>query len=127
MRRKIAMLSVLGLLGAGLGCQHIGGKCDCQAHPSDAIIQGPTAPYPAIPVSALPVVPVIPPAKTNGKTEPKVDDKVDKKPESKPEPKKVEKNETSGELPQLPVLPQTPRQPEQETAEPVFKAPPNRN
>ena len=57
MRRRIAILSVLGLLGAGLGCQHIGGKCDCQAHPSDAVLPGPTNPYPTAPTSGVPVVP----------------------------------------------------------------------
>ena len=74
MRRLISTLAVLGLAGAGLGCQHIGGKSDCQAHPSDAVIQGPTNPYPAVPVAALPAVPNIPPA-TNGKPEIKVEEK----------------------------------------------------
>jgi hypothetical protein len=64
MRRIIATFSVLGLLGAGLGCQHIGGKCDCQAHPSDAVIPGPTPPYPAVPVGA--VTPAIPPSTPPG-------------------------------------------------------------
>jgi hypothetical protein len=45
MRRRIAMLSVLGLLAAGMGCNHIGGKSDCGANPADAVIAGPTPPY----------------------------------------------------------------------------------
>ena len=57
MRRIIATFTVLGLLGAGLGCQHIGGKCDCQAHPADAVIAAPTPPYPAAPVVGATPVP----------------------------------------------------------------------
>lgn len=64
MRRRIAILSVLGLLGAGLGCQHIGGKCDCQAHPSDAVLPGPSNPYPTAPVVGTTVPP--PPIKAPG-------------------------------------------------------------
>lgn len=79
MRRTFAMLGVLSGLGAGLGCQHIGGKHDCQAHPSDAVIAEPTAPYASIPVAALPSATTIPPADNNGK------DKA--KPEAKPETK----------------------------------------
>lgn len=87
MRRTIAMLSVLGGLGAGLGCQHIGGKCDCQAHPSDSVILPPSAPYAAIPVAALPALPAA--DKDKGKVEPK--------PETpKPDAKK-NKNEESNE------------------------------
>ena len=66
MRRIIATFGVLGLLGAGLGCQHIGGKCDCGAHPADAVILGPTPPYPAIPVGGVTLIPPIPPAVPNG-------------------------------------------------------------
>lgn len=50
MIRRISMLSVVGLLVAGFGCRHIGGKCDCGAHPADAVIAGPTTPYPTAPV-----------------------------------------------------------------------------
>lgn len=42
-------MSVLSLVVAGLGCKHVGGKCDCQGNPNDGIIVGPTAPYPAGP------------------------------------------------------------------------------
>jgi len=69
MRQRIAMMSVLGFLAAGLGCQHIGGKCDCQAHPGDAVIHGPTTPYPTAPAPApgASMMPTpIPPA-NNGK------------------------------------------------------------
>jgi hypothetical protein len=59
------MLSVLGLLVAGLGCRHVAGKCDCGAHPSDAVMTGPTNPYPAVLAPGMapavkPVVPVVP-------------------------------------------------------------------
>jgi hypothetical protein len=48
MSRRIAMMALLGgLIAAGLGCRHIGGKCDCQSNPADAVMQGPTPPYPA--------------------------------------------------------------------------------
>ena len=65
MRRSFALLPVLGLFGAALGCQHIGGKNDCGAHPSDAVIAPPTNPYPFAPVGGVIVPPIIPPA--NGK------------------------------------------------------------
>ncbi len=50
MRRYIALMSVLAALVAALGCQHIGGKCDCGYNPSDHQITGPTNPHPAAPV-----------------------------------------------------------------------------
>jgi hypothetical protein len=66
MRRRIAMMSVLGLLAAGLGCKHIGGKCDCTAHPADAALPGPTNPYPYSPVPGTASPAQIPPAGGNG-------------------------------------------------------------
>ena len=48
MNRRIAMLSLFGSLTAALGC-HIGGKSDYGAHPADAVIPQPTAPYAAAP------------------------------------------------------------------------------
>jgi hypothetical protein len=45
------MLSALALMVAALGCQHIGGKCDCGYNPSDYQIQGATNPYPTAPVA----------------------------------------------------------------------------
>ena len=65
MSRRIAMMSVLGLLAAGLGCKHVAGKCDCGAHPADAVLTGPTNPYPYAPAPGT--VAPIPPAKPNGK------------------------------------------------------------
>ncbi len=50
MRRYIALMSVLAALVVSLGCQHIGGKCDCGYNPSDYPITGPTNPHPATPV-----------------------------------------------------------------------------
>jgi hypothetical protein len=66
MRRRIAMMSVLGVLAAGLGCQHIGGKCDCLAHPADAVIAGPTNPYPAAPAPGVVAPAPIPTTGTKG-------------------------------------------------------------
>jgi hypothetical protein len=56
MRRYIALMGVLALMVGALGCQHIGGKCDCAFNPNDYPIQGPTPPYPAAPV-VKPVAP----------------------------------------------------------------------
>jgi len=64
MRRTFALVPVIGLFGAALGCQHIGGKHDCGAHPSDAVIAPASNPYPFAPVGGV-VMPTIPPA--NGK------------------------------------------------------------
>lgn len=50
MRRYIALMSVFAALVAAVGCQHIGGKCDCGYNPSDYQIQGPTNPHPSAPV-----------------------------------------------------------------------------
>ncbi len=63
MRRYIALMSVLAALVAALGCQHIGGKCDCGYNPSDYPIAGPTNPHPAAPVAApaAPATKPIPP------------------------------------------------------------------
>jgi hypothetical protein len=49
MRRYILLMGVLALLGAALGCQHVGGKCDCGYNANDYQIQGPTNPYPSAP------------------------------------------------------------------------------
>lgn len=54
MRRKIAMIAVLGGLAAGLGCQHIGGKSDCGYNPADYPIPPATTPYPTFPLVELP-------------------------------------------------------------------------
>lgn len=50
MRRKIAMIAVLGGLAAGFGCNHIGGKTDCGYNPSDYPIPQPSPPYASYPV-----------------------------------------------------------------------------
>jgi hypothetical protein len=42
-------MGVLALLVAALGCQHVGGKCDCGFNANDYPIQGPTNPYPSAP------------------------------------------------------------------------------
>ena len=56
MRRYIALMSVFAALLAALGCQHIGGKCDCGFNPNDYPITGPTPPYPTVPAKPLPKV-----------------------------------------------------------------------
>lgn len=52
--RRTALLLTVGLLSAGLGCKHIAGKCDCNANPADAVLPGPTTPYPAQPMITVP-------------------------------------------------------------------------
>ena len=64
MRRKIAMIAVLGGLTAGLGCQHIGGKSDCGYHPSD---------YP-MPAITVPPYPTFPPTVVKTEVIPKLKD-----------------------------------------------------
>ena len=54
MRRKIAMVALLGGLAAGLGCHHIAGKNDCGYNPSDYPIGGPTPPYSSAPAPRVP-------------------------------------------------------------------------
>jgi hypothetical protein len=54
MRRKIAMVALLGGLAAGLGCHHIAGKNDCGYNPSDYQLSGPTPPYPSTPARSVP-------------------------------------------------------------------------
>jgi hypothetical protein len=55
MRRYIVLMGVLAVLVAALGCQHVGGKCDCGYNPSDYPIQPTVNPYPSAPVK--PVLP----------------------------------------------------------------------
>ena len=50
MRRYIALTVMFAALVAALGCQHIGGKCDCGYNPADYEIHAPVNPYPAAPV-----------------------------------------------------------------------------
>jgi hypothetical protein len=68
MHRRMMMTAVVGVLAAGFGCRHVGGKCDCGAHPADAVVQTPTPPYPTAPAPSLtPGAPTpIPPAGTSG-------------------------------------------------------------
>jgi hypothetical protein len=63
MRRRILMSAVVGVLAAGFGCRHVGGKCDCGAHPADAVITPPSSPYPTAPAPGLSGAPApIPPS-----------------------------------------------------------------
>ena len=66
MRRRIALMSVLGVLAAGLGCKHIGGKCDCTSNSGDAVITNPANPYPYAPAPGVTTPSQIPPASTSG-------------------------------------------------------------
>ena len=66
MARRIAMMALLGgMIAAGLGCRHIGGKCDCGSNPADAVQTGPTNPYPYAPAPGVPPKAVTP-APTGG-------------------------------------------------------------
>lgn len=51
MRRRIALTSVLGLLLAGMGCNHIAGRNDCQFQRGDYDLPSPTPPYVAVPAT----------------------------------------------------------------------------
>ncbi|MFO0823131.1 MAG: hypothetical protein U0792_08420 [Gemmataceae bacterium] len=64
MRRKLALIAVLGGLATGFGCQHIGGKHDCGYNPADYQLPEITSPYTLYPVKQMP-----------GKTLPDVKDK----------------------------------------------------
>jgi len=57
MRRRIAMIAVLGGLAVGFGCHHIGGKSDCGHNPADYDIGAPTPPYPSTPAPGVVVMP----------------------------------------------------------------------
>ena len=82
MRRKIALIAVLGGLAAGLGCQHIAGKSDCAYNPADYPIPPVTTPYPVFPLVELPKEPKekekekekvpVPKKATGSDTEPKL-------------------------------------------------------
>jgi hypothetical protein len=48
--RRISFLLGLTLLVASIGCKHVGGKCDCNAHPGDAAPHTITNPHPSAPV-----------------------------------------------------------------------------
>lgn len=50
MRRIIATVTACAALALSLGCQHVGGKCDCGYNPSDYQITGPTNPHASAPV-----------------------------------------------------------------------------
>jgi hypothetical protein len=48
MKKLIALVALLSLTLAGIGCQHIAGVCDC-AHPESSASQGAaTNPYPVV-------------------------------------------------------------------------------
>ena len=63
MRRFIALFVMFAALVAALGCNHIGGKCDCGYNPNDYPISPPTNPYPAAPIPKA--APELPPESGN--------------------------------------------------------------
>jgi hypothetical protein len=67
MRRYIALMSVVTALAAGLGCQHVGGKCDCGYNPSDYPIMASTNPHASAPIAG-PAKPITPDPKMMPKT-----------------------------------------------------------
>ncbi len=62
MRRALVLTAVFGAFLAGLGCNHIAGKCDCTNNPDDAILPVPSQPYPAIGQPAPATIPAPVPA-----------------------------------------------------------------
>jgi hypothetical protein len=48
MRRALLLSAMFGVFAAGLGCKHVGGRCDCTNHPADAHPLPPSNPYPVI-------------------------------------------------------------------------------
>jgi hypothetical protein len=46
--RRLLLLAVVGLVAGGVGCKHIGGRCDCTHNPDDARLPSPGNVYPAI-------------------------------------------------------------------------------
>ena len=58
MRRALVLTAVFGAFLAGLGCNHIAGKCDCTHDPADAVIPVPGQPYPTVGQPAPVGVPV---------------------------------------------------------------------
>ena len=46
MRKLFAVIGMIGLT-MGLGCQHVGGKCDCAPIPGDSDALNPHLTYPA--------------------------------------------------------------------------------
>lgn len=95
MRRRIALTPVLGLLLAGFGCNHIGGKNDCQYRPCDGEMPAISPPYAAFPATEPKGIP-LPTDRKDAAPGPKKIDEV-KKPvddkkaeEKKPDDKKVD-------------------------------------
>lgn len=85
MRRKIAMIAVLGGLAAGFGCRHVGGKHDCGYNSSDYPIPQTTAPHVVYPVPGTPPKddPLVIPKTKNGGSDKEVKDKDMKLPDVK--------------------------------------------
>ena len=48
MRRALVLTAVFGAFLAGLGCRHVGGRCDCTNNDADAVIPAPHNPYPVL-------------------------------------------------------------------------------
>lgn len=51
MRRILASVAACAALAlVAVGCQHVGGKCDCGYNPNDYHLNGPTDPHASAPV-----------------------------------------------------------------------------
>jgi hypothetical protein len=50
MRRYIALIIACVVVVGSLGCQHVGGKCDCGYNPNDYDIHAPVNPVPSVKV-----------------------------------------------------------------------------
>ena len=51
MRRYIALIIACVVVVGSLGCQHVGGKCDCGYNSNDYPIGPPTNPHPSVPAA----------------------------------------------------------------------------
>jgi hypothetical protein len=60
MRRIFTLAALFTITLAGLGCQHIAGRCDCTHHAEDAQIAPINNPYPVV-GGAAPAAPVVMP------------------------------------------------------------------
>jgi hypothetical protein len=61
MRRALLLTAIFSSFVAGLGCRHVGGRCDCTNNPADAVLPVPSNPFPVVGAPApAPIVPGAP-------------------------------------------------------------------
>ena len=58
MRRTLLFSAVIGVFAAGVGCKHVGGRCDCTHNPADAVMPTPGVAYPTIGAPTVGVTPL---------------------------------------------------------------------